>query len=111
MRFRNEILCLVLATVSTPASAFAPSIHSRRSMRMGSRDLEPRDLIASNMKLRQAFALTNTLRWEIQSTLTSDQEAAKTEESSKEGDGDDIPPFPEQLNNGIYEIQNDVQHK
>ena len=72
----------------------------------------PKDLIASNMKLKQVFTTTNTLRWEMRSTLTSDDEAAakaKTEESSEEAE--DIPKYPELLKNGIYEIVNADQHK
>lgn len=83
-------------------------------MRMGQRDLAPKDLIATNLKLKSAFTQTDTLRWEIRSTLTSDEEAApaKTEESSSSAteEEDVIPPFPERLPNGIWELQNDEQH-
>mmetsp|Transcript_18374 Transcript_18374/g.33680 ORF Transcript_18374/g.33680 Transcript_18374/m.33680 type:complete len:645 (-) Transcript_18374:126-2060(-) len=103
MRFGSEILCLALAS---SAAAFAPN-NSRRSMRMG-RDTTPTDLIATNFKLKSEFTLTNTLRWEIRSTLTSEDEAAsKTEEPEEE---EEIPKFPQQLPNGIYEIQNAKQH-
>ncbi|KAL7542836.1 hypothetical protein ACHAXR_012142 [Thalassiosira sp. AJA248-18] len=107
MKFTSEILCLAIAACS--ATAFVPS-YSSNSMRMGpeSRDLVPKDFIASNMKLKQSFALTNTLRWEIRSTLTPSEE--KTEEKKEEGGNEDLPAFPVQKKNGIWEIQNDVQH-
>jgi len=106
MKFGSEILCLALAA---SAAAFSPpsSQNGRRSMRMG-RDLIPKDLIASNLKTKQIFVQTNTLRWEIRSTLTSDDEA-KTEEK-KEEEEEEIPPFPVQNRQGIYEIQTPEQH-
>lgn len=105
MRFRNEILCVAIA-IGTSTSAFVPS--NSNSMRMG-RDTTPKDLIATNFKLKSQFTLTNTLRWEIRSTLTSDEEASKVEETKEEED-EEIPAFPKLLKNGIYEIQNADQH-
>jgi len=116
MRFGNEILCLALAitigatTTTTTTTAFSPppttQINQQKSLRMGE-NLVPKDLIASNLKKRSAFVQTNTLRWEIRSTLTNaDQEEAKTTEEKE----DEFPPFPEQLKNGIYEIQTPEQH-
>lgn len=113
MKFRSEILCLALAC---GVAAFSPSSQPRsglRSMRMDRDPLTPKDLIASNLKYRSAYVQTNTLRWEIRSTLTSDEEAtsANKAEGSEEGEDDDgVPAFPEQLRNGIYEIQNPDQH-
>jgi len=116
MRFGNEILCLALAittgfTTTTTVTAFSPppSTH-KKSLRMGE-DLVPKDLIASNMKKRSAFVQTNTLRWEIRSTLTNaDQEEAKTTETDEKKEEPEFPPFPEKLKNGIYEIQTPEQH-
>jgi len=113
MRFRSEILCVAIAIGAT--SAFVPTAYtanSRSILMDGSsgRDLSPRDFIASNLKKKQAFSLTNTLRWEIRSTLTSDEEAT-TEEAAKKKEEEDIPEYPEQLRNGIWEIKNDLQHK
>ena len=109
MRFRSEILCAALA-VGTTASAFVPptAYTDSRSIRMGG-ELTPKDFIASNLKKKQAFSLTNTLRWEIRSTLTSDEEA--TAEEAKKKEGEEIPEYPERLKNGIYEIKNADQHK
>lgn len=114
MKFGSNILCLALATTTTTsgAAAFSPATPSSKSIRMG-RDLIPKDLIASNLKLKQSYGLTNTLRWEIRSTLTSSDEEAstKTEEKPKEdGPDGDLPPFPEQLRTGIWDIQNQEQH-
>ena len=117
MTFRNEILCLALAGT---AAAFAPpspaALHGR-SMRMGGQggDLSPQDLIASDMKLKSVFQQTNTLRWEMRSTLTSDEEA-KTVDGQAEGDGGDggdgdgEKSFPDLLANGIYEIKSPDEH-
>lgn len=84
-------------------------------MRMQGREiLSPKDFISTNFKLKSAFTLTNTLRWEMRSTLTSDEENTTTEvaASSEDGGGEenDWPPYPEQLSNGIWDIKNDVQH-
>ena len=82
-------------------------------MQQGRREiLQPKDLISSNLKLKSAFTLTNTLRWEIRSTLTNEETTKREDKpsaSSTEG-GEDWPPFPEQLSNGIWDIKNDVQH-
>ena len=91
------------------ASGFAPPSAGRSASLRMEQDLTPKDLIASNMRLRKAYGLTNTLRWEIRSTLTSDEEAAKTK--TAEGAEGDLPPFPELMKNGIYDIQNAEQHK
>ena len=77
--------------------------------------LSPKDFISTNLKFKSVFTLTNTLRWEIRSTLTSDEEnTTTTTEVSKAGGGggeeNDWPPYPEQLSNGIWDIKNDVQH-
>lgn len=107
MKFRSEILCLALAGA---AAAFAPPAQChRRSMRMEGGDrrlLTPRDFIASNYKKKSAFVQTETLRWEMRSTLTSDEEAKTTEEK----EGADFPPFPEQLPNGIWDLKSPEQH-
>jgi len=49
----------------------------------------------------------------MRSTLTSDEEAASktVEEPPEPKEEEEIPAFPVQLRNGIYEIQNDDQHK
>ena len=115
MRFGNEILCLALAISN--ATAFAPSsshISNSRSIVRMERDLTPKDLIAKNrMKLTSAYTQTNTLRWEIRSTLTNSDEDVKKKEtaaSSSDGGEDDWPAFPEQLSNGVWDIKNDKQH-
>ncbi|KAL3826770.1 hypothetical protein ACHAXA_000596 [Cyclostephanos tholiformis] len=84
-----------------------------------------RDLIARNFRLVNAFALTETLRWEMRSTLTSDEEASTTGYDNGEAGGgggvsgggrggglptEDAPEFPELLSTGIYEIANADQH-
>ena len=92
-------------------------------MRMQGREiLSPKDFISTNFKLKSAFTLTNTLRWEMRSTLTSDEENTTTTTTSTEvaastedgggggGEENDWPPYPEQLSNGIWDIKNDVQH-
>ena len=114
MRFGNEILCLALAISN--ATAFAPSSphtsNSRSIVHMG-QDLTPKDLIAKNrMKLTSAYTQTNTLRWEIRSTLTNSDEDVKKKETATSSDGgeDDWPAFPEQLSNGVWDIKNDKQH-
>ena len=116
MRFGTEILILCLSLCGVTLSFSPPSSTNNRSIRMqqGRRDiLQPKDLISSNLKLKSAFTLTNTLRWEIRSTLTNEEttksEDKPTSASSSEG-GEDWPPFPEQLSNGIWDIKNDVQH-
>ena len=84
-----------------------------------------RDLVARNFRLVKAFAFTDTLRWEMRSTLTSDEEASSTgydDDGGGGGDGgggaggggvspEDVPEFPEKMNTGIYEIVNANQHK
>ena len=113
MRFGTEILILCLSLCGV--NCFSPPPTSTIRMQQGRRRdniLQPKDLISSNLKLKSAFTLTNTLRWEIRSTLTN-EETTKSEDkpsaSSSEG-GEDWPPFPEQLSNGIWDIKNDVQH-
>ena len=128
MRFGNTILCLALAITTT--YSFAPSSwnninnnhHHTRSMRMQQERreklLSPKDFISTNLKFKSVFTLTNTLRWEIRSTLTSDEENTTTTTEVKAGGGggggggveNDWPPYPEQLSNGIWDIKNDVQH-
>ena len=116
MRFGTEILILCLSLCGVTLSFSPTPSTNNRSIRMqqGRRDiLQPKDLISSNLKLKSAFTLTNTLRWEIRSTLTNEEttksEDKPTSASSSEG-GEDWPPFPEQLSNGIWDIKNDVQH-
>ena len=77
-------------------------------------DLTPKDLISKNrMKLTSSYTQTNTLRWEIRSTLTNSDEDVKKKDTAASSDGggdDDWPAFPEQLSNGIWDIKNDKQH-
>jgi hypothetical protein len=83
-----------------------------------------RDLIARNLRLVKAFAFTDTLRWEMRSTLTSDEEASTTgydDDGGGDGAGggsaggpsppEDVPEYPEMLSTGVYEIVNADQHK
>ena len=81
-------------------------------MQQGRRkDIQAKDLISSKLKLKSAFTLTNTLRWEIRSTLTNEETTKSEDKPSASGEGgEDWPPFPEQLSNGIWDIKNDVQH-
>lgn len=109
MLFHPRILGLVLAVAGLAAvatTAFAPAPGGRRPLRAVGRALTPADLIASGWERTAAFALTETLRWEMRSTLTptSDGETA-TEKAVPE-----VPDFPTRLANGIYDIQNDAQH-
>ncbi|KAL7549435.1 hypothetical protein ACHAWF_012703 [Thalassiosira exigua] len=132
MRFRSETLGLALAAAAAvpthTASAFAPSHHlggpsgPPGAVALGAEDrraLAPRDLIASNMRTEKAFVVTNTLRWEMRSTLTRGDEgtAAATGADGQAdgadgqgGAGDDKPPFPTRRPDGIYEIENADQH-
>ena len=109
MRFPNEALCLALAIAFDSTGAF---VASRRSpiLRMdgGQGERIPSDLIPE-LKLTSAFVQSNTLRWEMRSTLTSNEEAAsQTEDSSPP---QDIPEFPEIASTGIYEIMSPEQHR
>ncbi len=111
MRFHTNVLCLVCAAAT--ATAFAP---------IPSMKLTPRDLIADRRQ-QQRGILSPTLRYlnslssnnkrsnnaamasSLQSTLTSDEEASKTESSDE-----NIPEFPTMNEHGIYEILNADQH-
>lgn len=110
MRFPTEILCLAIATAFDSSFAFIPSRRSPTLRMDGGQGQErnPLDLIPE-LKLTSAFTQTNTLRWEIRSTLTSNEEAAsQTEDSSPP---QDIPEFPEMASTGIYEIMSPEQHR
>ena len=80
MRFGSLALGIVVACAAPPgtARAFLPS----PSMR-GEGPLVPKDLLGKyNLRLvKSSYAFTDTLRWEMRSTLTSDEEGG--------GDGDD----------------------
>jgi hypothetical protein len=111
MRFQNEVLYLglAIAIASDSTAAFVPPSRSL-VLRMdgGRQERNPADLIPE-LKLKSAFTLTNTLRWEIRSTLTSNEEAAsQTEDSSPQ---QDIPEYPEMASTGIYEIMSPDQHR
>lgn len=112
MRIPGVAIAVVCAAAAggcgTVAAFNSPSTPLRMTGGQQQRDLQPRDLIASNLRLRQAFTLTNTLRWEIRSTLTSDEEASKT--SAEDDPLADLPAFPEQMSNGIWDIQTPEQH-
>lgn len=102
MLFDHRIFSLVVAGGAAATVAFAPGSGHGASLRMAGRDLTPADLIAFGWKRTSAFAMTETLRWEMRSTLTSDGETETAERI--------LPDFPKRLANGIYDIQNDVQH-
>jgi len=107
MIFHHRILCLALAGGVATTAAFAPSPGNGNGhhIRMVGGDLTPRDLIASGWKRTSAFALTETLRWEMRSTLTTSDDETETAKAERV-----LPDFPSRLENGIYDIQNDAQH-
>ena len=109
MRFPNEALCLALAITFGSACAFVPSRRSPTLRMDGGQGQErmPSDLIPE-LKLSSAFVQSNTLRWEMRSTLTSNEEAASQMEDSSP---QDIPEFPEIASTGIYEIMSPDQHR
>ena len=106
MFFQNRVVCLALAGGVATSTAFAPSPSTSAQMRMVGRDLTPADLIAPGWKRTSPFALTETLRWEMRSTLAKSGGDTETEEAEGE-----LPDFPARLVNGIFDIQNDAQHK
>lgn len=140
MRFGSLALGIVVACAAPPgtARAFLPS----PSMR-GEGPLVPKDLLGKyNLRLvKSSYAFTDTLRWEMRSTLTSDEEGGATtttavyDDDDDEDDGagaaaaasstsaavdagaggggppEDVPEYPEMLSTGIYEIVNADQHK
>jgi hypothetical protein len=127
MRFPNEVLSLALASAiafdSTSTSAFVPTRRSSAivSLRMDGRQQgqEQRktpsslDLIPE-LKLKSAFTQSNTLRWEMRSTLTSNEEASAASSQTEDNSlppPQDIPEFPEMTSTGIYEILSPEQHK
>ena len=102
MRFPRSILLLVLSTTlsATTSLAFAPGSSSLVSSKS-----KPSDFIVSGRpKIQQRFTLTNTLRWEIRSTLST------SDEKVNGGGSEELAAFPTQLGNGIWDIQTPEQH-
>ena len=88
MRFGSLALGIVVACAAPPgtARAFLPS----PSMR-GEGPLVPKDLLGKyNLRLvKSSYAFTDTLRWEMRSTLTSDEEGGATATAMTAGYDDD----------------------
>ena len=113
MKFHNEVLWMALATASEFTSAFVPSRCSRTLRmdgRQGGQERNPSDLIPE-LKLTSAFEQTKTLRWEMRSTLTSNEEVAASQTEDSSSPPQDIPEFPEMASTGIYEIMSPEHHK
>ena len=94
MRFGSLALGIVVACAAPPgtARAFLPS----PSMR-GEGPLVPKDLLGKyNLRLvKSSYAFTDTLRWEMRSTLTSDEEGGATATIAGYDDDDNsTPPYP-----------------
>lgn len=116
MIFRKQALCLACAVAT--ATAFAP-INTAIGMRLKPQDLispRPPKQVHRGVTISPTSRYLNTLsdnknnrnKLSLQSTLTSDEEASKTDSNNNEEE--DVPEFPSQNEHGIYEIINADQH-
>eukprot|EP00573_Skeletonema_grethae_P009389 CAMPEP_0201706698 /NCGR_PEP_ID=MMETSP0578-20130828/49531_1 /ASSEMBLY_ACC=CAM_ASM_000663 /TAXON_ID=267565 /ORGANISM="Skeletonema grethea, Strain CCMP 1804" /LENGTH=659 /DNA_ID=CAMNT_0048195185 /DNA_START=92 /DNA_END=2071 /DNA_ORIENTATION=+ len=113
MIFRHQALCLACAAAT--AAAFAPN-------NILGMKLTPRDFISPRQQKQEQRGITisptsrylyslsdnknHKKKMSLQSTLTSDEEASKTNEDEE----DAIPDFPSINEHGIYDIVNADQH-
>ncbi len=103
MLFRNKILCLAACSITT-ASAFAPPFSCNASFLSHHRT----NAGPVSIDLRTPLP-PSTWVSRFRSTLSSDLQEDIS--SSEETTSRDIPEFPLQNKEGIYEIENQDQHK